>query len=273
MYLGVDVGGTKTLVAALTDEGEISQQVKFPTPEDYDHWLLELRHTLAHFRHHDFHAAGLGIAGRINRKHGRHYSAGHLGWDNVPIQADVERIVGCPVALENDAKLAGLSEAMLRDERRVLYVTISTGVGFGLVIDGQIDQNIGDSGGNTIMVDYRGRHVSWESVASGRAIVERYGKKAMDIHDGATWRTIARIIASGLGELIAIAEPEVVVFGGSVGVYFDRFGHFLEAELKRYELPLLMPPALVKAQRPEEAVIYGCYDFAKQRFGHAVAAD
>lgn len=273
MYLGVDVGGTKTLVAVLNTHGHITEQTKFPTPKNYDHFLLELRHTLAHFETKDFQATGLGIAGRIDRRHGRHFPAGKLGWNNVPIQADVERICHCPVALENDAKLAALSEAMLLRDRfsRVLYITISTGVGYGLVVDGEIDENIGDSGGNTILVEYRGQHVSWEQVASGRAIVERYGKKAMDIHDETTWHAITRLIAKGLSELIAITEPEVVVFGGSVGVYFERFGQLLAAELKSYELPLLKLPKLVQAQRPEEAVIYGCYDLAKQRYGHAAA--
>jgi len=274
MYLGVDVGGTKTLVAVLNDDGVIREQLKFPTPENYDNWRLELRHALANFTHHDFHAAGVGIAGRIDRHTGRHFAAGHLGWDDVPIQADIERIAHCPVTLDNDAKLAALSEALILKDRyrRVLYVTISTGVGYSLVVDQHIDENIGDSGGNTIMVEYHGRHVSWESVASGRAIVKHYGKKAMDIHDEAAWHAISRLIAKGLRELIAITEPEVVVFGGSVGVYFDRFHKPLATELKKYELPILVQPKLVRAQRPEEAVVYGCYDLANQRFGHAVAA-
>ena len=60
-----------------------------------------------------------------------------------------------------------------------------------------------------------------------------------------------------------------IVIGGSVGTYFDRYGKFLEAELKKFETPLVKAPALRGAARPEEAVIYGCYDYAKQLYGNA----
>ena len=72
MYVGVDVGGTKTLLAVLNDHGEIVEEKIFPTPKNYSHWLLELRHQLAHFQTHDFQAGGVGIpAVEIDRQHGR----------------------------------------------------------------------------------------------------------------------------------------------------------------------------------------------------------
>ncbi|HVX23853.1 MAG TPA: ROK family protein [Candidatus Saccharimonadales bacterium] len=271
MYVGVDVGGTKTLVAVLTDDGEIREQTKFPTPQNYQHFLLELRHTLAHFKHRDFRAGAIGIAGLIDREHGRRMPAGQLRWNNVPIQADVEHILDCPTLLENDAKLACLSEALLLkgEYQRVLYLTVSTGLGYALTVNGQIDPNIGDRGGTTIMVEQHNQHVAWEDLASGRAIVERYGKKAMDITDHFTWQAIVRDLAKGLSELIAITEPEIIIIGGSVGVYFNRYGRLLHEELKQYTLPSTRTPELRQAKRPEEAVVYGCYDLAKQRFGHA----
>ena len=188
----------------------------------------------------------------------------------MPLQADVERICHCPIVVENDAKLAALSEAMLLKDRyrKVLYITVSTGIGIGLAVDGAIDTSIGSGGGRTILLEYRGKMTPWEDFASGHAIVERYGKMAVDITDEKTWRAIARDLAKGLIEVIALTEPEVIVFGGSVGVYFERYGKLLAEELKAYELPLVKIPALREAQRPEEAVVYGCYDLAKQRFGH-----
>lgn len=271
MYAGVDVGGTKTLVAVLNDEGVIREQAKFPTPKNYDHFLLELRHALAHFEHQDFRAAGVGIpATEFDREHGRARSFGNLPWRNVPIEHDMERIFKCPVVVENDAKMATLSEYMLlrHEFKKVLYITVSTGIGYGLVDRGELDRNIGDAGGRVMLLEYKGKHVPWESFAAGRAIVERFGKKAMDIHDEATWRIICRDLAKGFVELIAVTEPEVIVIGGSVGTYFDRYGAILKEEIRKYHLPLITLPKLRGAQRPETAVIYGCYDLAKQTFGH-----
>lgn len=271
MYLGIDVGGTKTLVAALTNDGEIVESVKFPTPKKYDHWLLETRHALAHFKHQDFKAAGVGMpVTDFDRKHGRGINFGNLAWKNVPMQHDVERIAKCPIVLENDAKMAALSEAMLvkGEFKKVLYVTISTGIGYGIVNEGSIDINVGDGGGRTIQLEHKGKLTSWEDFAGGRAIVSRYGKRAEEITDEKTWTEISRDLAKGLIQLIAISEPEIIVFGGSVGAYFDRYGKILAAELKKYHVPLIPMPKLRGAQRPEQAVIYGCYDLAKQTYGH-----
>lgn len=269
MYVGVDVGGTKTLVAVLTDNGEIVESTKFPTPTNYKNFLLELRHTLAHMKHQDFRAGGAGIpVTRFNRDAGRAINFGNLPWHNVMVQHDLEKIFSCPFVVNNDAKMASLSEAMLlKDQyKRVLYVTISTGIGFALTVDCTLDDNVGDAGGRTIMLEHKGKLQPWESFASGRAIVARYGKRAEDIHDAATWKAIVRELTQGFLELIAIMQPEVIVVGGSVGNFFERYQKFLEAELKKYETPLLPIPELRKAARPEQAVVFGCYDLAKATF-------
>lgn len=271
MYIGVDVGGTKTLVAVLDEHGVIKESTKFPTPKKYDNFLLELRHTLAHFKTHDFKAGGIAIPGRLDRRHGRAITLGNLSWKNIPVQRDLEHICHCPFVLENDAKLGGLSEAMLlkNEYRKVLYITVSTGVGVALICDGVIDTSIGDGGGRALLLEHKGRLMAWEDFAGGRAIVKQYGKQAAEITDVTTWTTIARELTQGLQQLIAITTPEVVVIGGSVGTYFDRYGKLLAAELKKHELPIVTLPHLMGAQRPEEAVVYGCYDLAKQTYGHA----
>ncbi len=272
MYVGVDVGGTKTLVATLTNDGVIREHRKFPTPHNYQHFLLELAHSVAFLTTQDFVACGVGIAAtNIDRHRGLGVNFGNLPWRNVPVLADVEKIVHCPTVMENDAKLAGLSEAMLlkHEYSRVLYVTVSTGIGYGFTVDGVIDTNIGDGGGRAIVLEHKGKFVPWESFASGHAIVERYGKRAEDIHDDKTWQAICRDLGLGLSELIAVTQPEVIVIGGSVGTYFDRYRHLLAEELKRYKTPLVKIPVLRGAQRPEEAVVFGCYDLAKATFGKA----
>ena len=93
MYVGVDVGGTKTLVAVLTNEGEIVEHTKFPTPKKYDNWKLELRHVLANFKTKDFKAGGAGIpVTSFDRENGIGINFSNLPWRKVPIQSDLERI-------------------------------------------------------------------------------------------------------------------------------------------------------------------------------------
>jgi predicted NBD/HSP70 family sugar kinase len=271
MYLGVDVGGTKTLVAALTDDGVIKEQKRFLTSKDYKQFVADLKGALDGLETKDFKAAGVGIPGLVNRSRGMGIKFGNLPWTNAPVQADVEKLAGCPAVIENDAKMAGLSESMLLHGKfhKVIYVTISTGIGFALVTDRVIDVDFGDAGGRTILLEHKGKMTSWEDFAGGRAIVERFGKKAADITDAATWKTISHDLAKGFIQLIAMFQPEIIVIGGSVGVYFDRFGALLDEEIKKYQLPLVSLPKIQAAKRPDEAVIFGCYDLAKQVYGNA----
>jgi glucokinase len=268
MYVGIDVGGSKTLVGVLDEQGIIQESMKFPTPQDYHEFLQQVSETVATFQNQDFQAAGVAIpATHLDRTHGIGRAFGNLPWRDVTVKDDLEDLLHCPVALENDAKLAGLSEAMLRkDKSKVLYVTISTGIGVALTVNGKIDTNLADGGGRTMLLEHHGKLVPWESFASGKAIVERFGKRAEEITDAATWQRIAHDLTSGFLELIAMTQPDVIVVGGSVGRYFDRLKPHLEASLKRHETPLLTIPPLEEASRPEEAVLYGCYDYAKEVF-------
>jgi predicted NBD/HSP70 family sugar kinase len=272
MYAGIDVGGTKTLVAALDDNGVITEQVKFPTPPDYLEFLRELKTTLATLKTKDFQAGAIGIPATVlSREDGVGVSFGNLPWRNVHVQADVEELLHCPTVVENDAKLAGLSEAMLVKDtyKKVLYVTVSTGIGIALIVNQTIDTSFGDGGGKGILLEHNGKLTSWESFASGKAIYEHYGKPAREITDGRAWHTIAQRIAQGLIELIALTEPELIIIGGSIGTYFENYRQPLIAALKQYEVPLISIPDIIGAQRAETAVIYGCYDLARASFSPA----
>jgi predicted NBD/HSP70 family sugar kinase len=266
MYLGIDIGGTKTLVAALNEHGEILVSLRFETPKDYDAFLHELKHVLRdEMPIQDFRAGCVAAPGTIDRKRGRFERGGNLHWRNVPLQRDIERLTGCPMLIENDANLAGLSEAMLLREQhqKVLYVTISTGIGTGFIVDQKIDPGMADSEGGEILLQRGNKTVTWESFASGKAIYARYGRKASEINDKRTWEAIAKDLAVGFTDLLAVTEPDVVVIGGGVGHYLEKFHGLLIARLKAIATPMVPIPPILKAQRPDEAVVYGCYDLAR----------
>ncbi|MGH7194353.1 MAG: ROK family protein [Candidatus Saccharimonadales bacterium] len=267
MYLGIDVGGTKTLVASLDDRGNITEKVRFPTDRDYPAFLEDLKHNIGKLKAGSFSHCAAGIpASVLDRSKGVGVRFGNLPWQDVSVRDDIADICGCPVYMENDAKLAGLSEALLLSGkyRSVMYVTVSTGIGLSLVVDGRIDTSFGDGGGRALLLEHVGKLEPWEDFASGRAIVKRYGHRAEDIDDPETWRQISRDLAQGLVQLIALAQPQVIVIGGGVGGHFDKYGDLLAEELKKYDLSPLPIPALKGAQHPEEAVLYGCYDLIKQ---------
>lgn len=270
MYLGIDVGGTKTLVASLTNEGVITETFKFPTPKTYAHFVLELRHGLANLKTQDFKAVGIAIPGRVDRKHGTGIGFGNLPWKNVAVETTIQRIVHAPVIVENDANAAALSEAMLLNHKHnvVLYVTIGTGIGTGLITNGQIDPEHKDMEGGLMLLEHKGKLMEWEEFASGHAIYKQFGKKASEITSDHDWKIISRNLAFGMINLIAITQPDVIVLGGGIGTSYPKYKKHLQEILKKYETPLTPIPPIVEAQRPEEAVVYGCYDLAKQTYGH-----
>lgn len=269
-YAAIDIGGTKTLIAIFDEKGEITEQIKFPTPKEYSEFKETLAENVDKLSTKDFSAFCVAAPGRINHNNGTVVAFGNLPWENTPILHDLEKMLRTPGAIENDTKLAAYSEAQHHKEyRKVLYITISTGIGTGLITDGIIDPDFDDNEVGKMLMEHRGELVRWEDFASGRAIYEKFGKKASEITDPSDWYMVARNIAIGLNAVIAALTPDIIVFGGGVGAHFDKYKDRLEEELKIYETPMFSIPPMVKATNPEEAVVYGCYLLAKDRYGQS----
>lgn len=265
MYIGIDIGGTKTLIAAFNTKGIIKESLRFPTPQNYNDFLNELKSNVVKLSTNEFRAGAVAAPGEIDRAHGTFMVGGNLGWRNEHLQHDVEQITGCPMLLENDANLAGLSEAVLLKEQhsKVLYLTISTGIGGGYIVNQQIEPSMANIEPGQMLVQRGDKIVKWESFASGKAIFEKYQQKASDIEDPKIWQAVVKDWGLGFINLIALVEPDVIVLGGGVGHYLPKYHKLLLDELRKYATPLVTVPPIIQAKRPEEAVVYGCYELAK----------
>ncbi|MDB5182366.1 MAG: hypothetical protein JWO47_150 [Candidatus Saccharibacteria bacterium] len=263
--MGIDIGGTKTLLARFTKDGVLQETLKFPTPKDYKEFKKELANNVARITTKPWSMAAVAAPGIIDRTTGAVPKLGNLTWKNSPIKADVESIINATALIENDAKLAGLSEARLIKPfpKRALYVTISTGIGLALIKNGMIETEYGDSGGQGLFFEREGKTVTWESFASGSAIVRRFNKRADEITDPHVWKLISHDIALGLIDEYAAEEADIIIIGGGVGAHFNSFKKPLREALKKYESNLIKVPKVVGAKNPETAVIYGCYQLMK----------
>lgn len=265
MYLCIDVGGTKTLCSVFDKTGKVLEESRMPTPVTYPEFITQLANQIGALDHKKYTSCAMAIPGKVNRLKGIGMGFGNLPWKNVPVGRDVQKIVNVPMALENDANAAALSEAreLPKKYRRVLYVTVSTGIGTGFVIDGNLDPDMLDTEGGHMMLEYENKLQKWQDFASGKAIVKRFGKPASKIQSIATWKIIAHNIAYGLIEHVVILAPDIIVIGGGVGSHFEHFGGYINQEMMRYQSNVTNIPPIVAAKRPEEAVIYGCYELAK----------
>ena len=267
MYLGIDIGGTKTLLGRFTKDGDLQESFKFPTPNNYDDFVSELTVNIARITTKPWKLVAVAAPGKINRDTGVVEVFGNLKWTNTPLVQTVHSITNCDVLIENDSKLAGLSEARLLKPlpHKVLYVTVSTGIGGALIVDGYLDQDLLDAEIGWMLHERGGKMVTWESFASGRAIVKRFNKLASEITDPHVWRLVSHDIAIGLIDVAAILQPDIIIIGGGVGTNFEKFKKPLQEELKRYESTLVKAPKVIGAKKSEQAVIFGCYQLMKDR--------
>lgn len=264
MLVAVDTGGTKTLIASFSKDGQPGKQIRFPTPPNQNDYVELLRETLEkEYGGQRVEAVVVALPGII--KDGVAIWCNNLKWSNFDAGAALKGVLGdTPVLIENDANLAGLAETRSLSPMPLssLYVTVSTGIGTGITTNGKIDPGLRLSEGGRALVEYDGVVREWETFASGKAIYHTYGKFARDIHSKRTWKQIADRISRGFLALIPVLQTDVIIIGGSIGTYFDQYASQLEDMLKEKLPPHIPCPRILQAQHPEEAVIYGCYYYA-----------
>lgn len=268
MYLAIDIGGTKTLLATFDRSGKLLDKTRFETPVSYEYFVLSLAECFEKNKHPGkYELCVAGAPGKIDRTTGTGVAFGNLPWENVPLGTDIQNITGVKTIIENDANLAGLSEAILVSKQypKALYVTISTGIGGILIIDGKIDPDLADTEFGHMMFEHQGKLQRWQEFASGKAIYQKFGLPAKDITDPSAWYVISRNIAIGLTNVVSTLNPDVVIIGGGVGTYFNKFEARLKEEMILLGSDVVNLPPLLAAQRAEDAVLYGCYELAKQK--------
>ncbi len=260
MYIGVDIGGSKILVVAGNDRYQILRSLKIKTPETSNQAIIEIIHLIEQLAGEDkIKAIFVASPGPIDREGGRILKTPNMTWMPVNIVLKLKNHFRVPVGLEKDADAAALSEAVVgsaKGKRYVLYVTVSTGVGTGMVIDGQIYHGAHDPEGGHIYISAEGRNEEFEHAASGRALKRRFHRFGYQIKDAATWDKYAKDLAVGLYDLISVFSPEIVVIGGGVGVHYKRFHTALNKHISELK-PYYPTPPIVPAKNMETAVAYG----------------
>ena len=196
VIVGVDVGGTNIVVGTVTEDGEqVSgiQRLSTPTAHGVDAVITSIagavNESVVQARAvwgKDLEVIGVGIGspGPIDTKRGLVVTSPNLGWVNVPLRDRVSELVGMPATLDNDANCAVLGEwwrGAARGAQVVVGVTVGTGVGGGLVLDGKIFHGASDVAGEFghMTLDLTGRRCACghsgclEASASGPAIANR----------------------------------------------------------------------------------------------------
>ncbi len=264
-YIGIDLGGTNIAVGMVDENGKILRKDSVPTLRERpaeevlkDMSMLVLKVIKdSGMKVSDVKSIGIGSPGVPNSEKGLIVYACNLNFDNTPVRDEVQKYIDLPVFLDNDANCAGLAEAVAGAAKGVKHsitVTLGTGLGGGVVIDGKIYSGFNYSGSelghSVIMMDGEqctcGRKGCYEAYASATALI-RQTKRAIAedpnsmIHKliggdlskvdakvafdaakagDATGQKIVdqyiKYIATGLINLINTFSPEVIVIGGGI---------------------------------------------------------
>ena len=268
MIIAVDTGGTKTLVTAFTDAKKSHKRFRFPTPKKFTDYITQLSELI--LNEYDLSKVTvISIALPGVTKGDMLVICPHLEWKHLNVVSALNnrltQYTG-KIIIENDANLGALGEAHALSPmpKTCLYVTISTGIGTGIVTEGVINPHLRLGEGGHMQLEYDGILRDWDQFASGLAIYTAHGKYASDIRDKRTWEFITDKIARGFYALIPILHPDVIIIGGSIGTYFSRYHTTLEKLIDNALPAYIDRPVIIQAKHPEEAVIYGCHLYALQ---------
>ena len=275
--LAIDIGGTKLAAGIVNTAGSILVRREVPTlaaegPERVLDRLTRLaQDVLAAPRVSDeaIQRIGIGCAGPVDRQAGLILNPPNLpGWVCVPLVERIEKALGRPAVLENDANAAALGEFRYgagKGGSSLVYLTVSTGIGSGIILNGKIWHGVKDGAGEvghmTLLPDGPicgcGNRGCLEALASGPSIARR-AREALatgqpsrlldageftaadvvrlaqegDAIAAEVWDETVRYLGLGVAAIVTILAPERVVIGGGV----TQAGDFLFEPLRRHHL-------------------------------------
>ena len=273
LYIGIDVGGTAIKGAVIGADGKLYGEDSVPTAtgEGIVNCIVTLVNRLRKMNSEEVKGVGIGCAGVIDSEGGKVVLARNLSLENFPLVKLVRDRIDLPVKITNDANVAALGEAKFgagKDYKNSILVTLGTGVGGGIVIDGKLFEGNKSAGAEIgHMVIERGgemcscgRRGCFEAYSSATAL-KRQTKRAMEEDAGsAMWRkytsdtvtgktafeymdsdTAARevvdryieYLACALSNLANIFRPEVIMLGGGISKEGERLTAPLQKILDR----------------------------------------
>ncbi|RWZ59022.1 ROK family protein [Halobacillus fulvus] len=295
IHIGVDLGGTNVRVAIVQPDGEVEQMMQEATEAERGseytiNKMIEMIETISEGQ--TIEGIGIGAPGPLDPEKGVILSPPNLpGWDNVPLTDQLQAHFDTEVKLNNDANAAALAEAQFgggQGYKSVFYITVSTGVGGGFVLDGKVvngAQGYAGEIGNMILNPHGYQYSnlnkgSLESYSSGTAIAERFferfgqqggaedvfelvsqgNEKAQQIVDEAV-----EYLAMGIANITHIVNPDVFVIGGGVMSAGDLIWVPLRDRVEDYLYPGLVPTMNLKpAALSGEAGVIGASLLTKQ---------
>lgn len=277
-YIGIDLGGTNIRVGAIDENENIIFEYKEPTykevsnSEDLYIKIKELIKKVPNYEQAK--AIGLGVPGSVNIETGRIVTSKNVSiLKNFPLVENLNKEFNKPIYIENDAKVAGLAEALTgngKEKNIVCYITISTGLGGGVVVNKNIYHGSSNLGGYLSRMILDGENTS-DSLISGTALYNK-AKEKLDINNAeeifklSETNNLANEIVSEfkknlvvlLINISATINPDIIIFGGGVLKSKEYFLEDVIKEFKNRAHPLTKNIIIDTAKHEEPGILGAC---------------
>jgi glucokinase len=294
--IGVDVGGTKVLAAVVAPDGTVGRREERPSDLASSEALLaEIDRAVEDLRSEQQVAAlGFGLPSLIDQRRGRAVSSVNLPLQGVDFRDRMSERHGLPVAIDNDANAAAIGEwraGAARGAQNVVMLTLGTGVGGGLIVDGRPCRGATGAAAELghVVVEYdgplcpcggRGHLEAFASGTAADAVARRLFGSGSDAHElvrravageseaVSALSEIGRRLGAAIGSFVNTFEPELIVIGGG----FAAAGELLLAPAReaaaREALPELRGPMrIVPAELGVDAGVVGAGMLAYEALG------
>ena len=244
--LAIDIGGTKFSAALFEDERIAHRGTRATDREGGPAWMLrQIEQIIQPWR--PFHRCGIGFGGPVDFARQRVALSTHVGgWNDFPLVDRIRELTGAPAVVDNDANAGALGEAVYgagRAHRPLFYITLSTGIGGGIVLEGGSLYRGADSwageighltirpGGPECLCGARG---CFERMCCGLWLERDHGKSARELFaDAAFVERYVADLALGLKAAIMLLNPARIVIGGGIARAGDTLFVPLRKELRR----------------------------------------
>ena len=287
MLAGIDLGGTQVRVALARSDGNLIASIKtktalLPTPQALVDWAAA--EIDRHRGREKVRSIALAAPGPIDHKRGVLVNPPNLPWRNVPFAEMLSRATGAKVHLANDADMAGLGEFVRgagRGTRNMVYITWSTGIGGGTIIDGKLHRGAHGTAsevGHMIIdldgpLDACGQRGCLEALIGGASLERETGRTAFELFSAAAAgerkalmivERSARYMGTALISLTNIIDPEMFVIGGGVSRSWSLIEPIMVATL--HSSPFIKParrPRVRRARLGDRAGQVGAVEWAR----------
>lgn len=269
--IGIDIGGTRMRVGRRDGGGGLIAE-RAPSTAGAEEGVARLVALARQIAPEGVARVGVSAAGPLDLAAGTIDPLNMPGWRGYPLVEELARRLDARVVMDNDANVAALGEwheGAGRGARTLVYYTVSTGIGCGVIIDGRIHHGARDTeGGHQIVwpdgpLCECGSRGCLEAVASGTGIRKRFGRRSEEIDDPAVWDEVAGLIAVGMANTAALLCPEAIVLGGGVTARGEQL--FAPLRRKAAELIRLVPlPRIEPAGLGQDSGLVGAIVLAER---------